>query len=178
MARGMGIDASGLHARQLPILNIVSDELKKSVDELTEIGVKEVQRIVKTNETPFGLTRTQYGLGGMGRIRTGKMYNSIGSLKQTISFMPRNLFGFIKGGKESYYYYQEYGFKNVWRLIAFRPGQSYGPNAPDGFIFERWAGKKTEGMHSLRDARQLVLDKKMSVLARAKKNIAGRARSV
>lgn len=155
------IDNRNWSKRRNKVERAIYSEVSKGMRSLAIGGRDEMRKAVKNKGTDFSRFRQSLGLGSKGRVRTGRMYNSISwlynkgggykSIKYTV--------GFIKGAFEAYYYYQEYGFRNVWKFSRYSlDGKSSGPNAEPGFIFKYTPGGYTEGMFALKDARQKIKD--------------------
>ena len=163
----INIDSSRLQVRSRTILNVVNKELRNAQDSMGAVGAESVRQTIKTRGTDFSSVRSGFGLGSSGRVRTGKMLSSVGVKREG------NVLKFgMALAREAYFYYQEYGFRNVWKFVSFGRG-TYGPNAPGGFRFryDPANAKTTEGMHSLRDAIQDVKDKMPSITRNAEQNI-------
>lgn len=146
--------------------------LAEAVDELGEIGAEKMRDVITNTESSFSSTKLQYGLGPAGRIRTGAMLRSVGSrlrrgTKQVIVEV-----GYLKNYQD-YFGYQDQGFLNVWKLVGFNPNLGYptAPNAPNGFLFDKYAGSQTKGIFALRDARQEIIDKAPRVVRKAEARI-------
>jgi hypothetical protein len=165
------------------VVKATNDEMYAALDELAKIGRDEMQHVVKTSGTPFSAFRLSKGVGSTGRIRTGKMYESIGLRHERGPKVMRVTIGFIRGTIEKYFKFQEQGFTNVWKFVSFGSGTS-GPNAPQGFKFEHWRslvarGKKahpshTQGMFALRNAKEAIAASEGRVLSKMKGKITRR----
>lgn len=163
----INIDSSRLQARSGTILNVVNKEMRNAQDAMGKIGAESVRNTIKTRGTDFSSFRSGLGIGSSGRVRTGRMLSSVGTKREG------NVLKFgMALAREAYFYYQEYGFKNVWKFGAFGRG-TFGPNAPDGFRFryDPANAKTTEGMHALRDAKQDVMDNMPSIMRNTEQNI-------
>lgn len=156
--QNINIDYSRLAKKQQAVIELVQQEKVKAIHMLAKVGEEEIRNVVRTRGTSFSGVRQQYGLGSSGRVRSGRMLNSVGSKETGSRKMFTMAVGFIRGMRFDYYYYQEHGFRNVWKFVRFGDVKS-GPNAPEGFLFRRITGSYTQGLHSLRDAKQAVKDK-------------------
>lgn len=154
----INIDYSRFEAKQQPIIELVQKEKVQAIQMLSKVGEEEIRNVIRTRGTPFSQVRQQYGVGSAGRVRTGRMLNAVGSKEVGSRKMYTMVVGFVRGMRFDYYYYQEHGFRNVWKFVKFGDVKS-GPNAPDGFLFRRISGGYTQGLHSLRDAKQSIKDK-------------------
>jgi hypothetical protein len=173
----INIDISRFEAKRQPVIELVQKEKVQVMQMLAKVGEEEIRNVVRTRGTDFSQVRQQYGIGSSGRVRSGRMLNAVGSKETGTRKMYTMAVGFVRGFKADYYYYQEYGFRNVWKFVKFGEGKS-GPNAPDGFIFRRIAGGYTEGMHSLRDAKQSIKDKIGTASAEMRKMIRFKSRTL
>lgn len=154
------------------IEKITEYELKTSLKRLATIGEVEMRRTIRESGTPFSDFRASLGLGSRGRIRTGKMYNSVSS---RVNIGPKQItaqVGWLKNVLP-YFFFQENGFVNKWRFVGIGK-RSSGPNAPKFWRFKPSQPRQTEGMFALRNARQQMLDKVPSVIEQTKKNISRR----
>lgn len=165
------------------LVKATNDEMYAALDELAKIGRNEMQHVVKTSGTKFSAFRASKGVGSTGRIRSGKMYNSIAYRHERGPKVMRVAIGFIRGTIEKYFKLQDEGFTNVWKFVSFGKGTA-GPNAPAGFKFEHWRslvarGKNahpshTQGMFALRNAKEAIAVSESKVLSKMKAKITRR----
>lgn len=172
------VDSSGLERRYEPIIKIVREEKVKTINELAAMGEQTIKEKIQNGGTDFSSVRRQYGIGQGGRVRSGRMLNSVGWKELGGRSMYSVALGYIKGFRADYFYYQEYGFRNVWKFVKFNGDSKSGPNAPEGFIFRRTSGKQTQGLFALRDAKDKVRYEKNAAGFRMKFMIKGRSRTV
>lgn len=147
----------------------------EAVDELGQIGADEMRKVIRESESSFSSTKLQYGLGPAGRIRTGAMLRSVASrLRRGTSQIIVEV-GYLRNYQD-YFGYQDQGFLNVWKIVGYNPNLGYptAPNAPNGFLFEKYSGSKTEGIFALREARQRMLDEAPRVMRKAEGRITRR----
>jgi hypothetical protein len=166
------VDLSGLNKTLKQIENITESEIRTAVKRIATIGEVEMRRTIRTSGTEFSKFRLGLGLGSNGRIRTGTMYDAVGS---RVNSGPKQItaqVGWIRNALD-YFRYQEYGFINKWRFVGIGK-RSSGPNAPKFWRFKPATPRKTEGMFSLRAAKQEMLDKIPSVIDQTKKNVSRR----
>lgn len=173
----VSINSSGLTRRFNPVIKIVQEEKVKTINELAGIGERVIKEKILNSETGFSGVRQQYGVGSRGRVRSGRMLGSVGWKELGSRKMYSVALGYIKGFRADYFYYQEYGFRNVWKFVKFNGGSKSGPNAPEGFIFRRTSGKQTQGLFALRDAKDKVKYEKHSAGFRMKLMVRGRAKT-
>jgi hypothetical protein len=168
------------------VVKATNDEMYAALDELAKIGRDEMRHIVETSGTNFSRFRASKGVGSTGRIRSGKMYDSIGLRHERGPKVMRVTIGFIRGTIEKYFKLQDQGFTNVWRFFSFGKGTS-GPNAPQGFKFVHWRTLKkrnpedenahpvkTQGMFALRNAKEAIAASEGKVLSKMKAKITRR----
>lgn len=159
------VDSTGMYTFTRVLEKEIGVELAEGMDRLGKIGEEEMRRIITNTESHFSDTKTQYGIGPAGRIRTGAMLRSVGSrLRGGVKELWVEV-GYLSEYQD-YFGYQDGGFMNVWKLVGFNPmlGQPTAPNAPDGFLFDRVPGRKTAGIFAVRGARQEMLDKRDIIL--------------
>jgi hypothetical protein len=166
------VNLNNLNKTIREIEGITEYEVKIALQRIATIGEVEMRRTIRTSSTAFSKFRLGLGLGSRGRIRTGKMYDSVSSRVNSGSKQVTAQVGWIRNPLE-YFRYQEYGFINKWRFAGIGK-RSSGPNAPKFWRFKPAAPKKTEGMFALRNARQQMLDKIPSVFDQTKKNVSRR----
>jgi hypothetical protein len=160
------------------IPDILDSEVEYAMTELGKIGEAFIQERIKTSGTGFSKFRAGRGIGSAGRIRSGRMYESVGYRIEKTNNVFRVAIGFVKGQVQKYFRLQDEGFTNVWKFVGF--GKTSGPNAPEGFMFKHWRDvpnarpSHTKGMFALRDARQAVEDSQARVLGRVKTKITKR----
>lgn len=174
MAKAMSVkvNLNNLNKKLKEIENITNYELKVGLERIATIGEVEMRRTIRTSGTAFSKFRLGLGLGSNGRIRTGKMYDSVSS---RVNSGPKQItaqVGWIRNVLP-YFKFQEYGFMNKWRFAGIGKRAS-GPNAPKFWRFKPSAPRRTEGMFALRNARQQMLDKIPSVIEQTKKNVSRR----
>jgi len=162
------VDTDGVFTIVRLLEKELSVELAEAMDELGKVGEKEMRRIITNTPSHFSDTKRQYGIGPAGRIRTGAMLRSVGSrLRGGVKDLWVEV-GYLRNYQD-YFGYQDQGFMNVWKLVGFNPmlGKPTAPNAPDGFLFDRVPGRKTQGIFALRDARQKMVDERIRVFDKA-----------
>lgn len=147
----------------------------EAVDKLGQIGEDEMRRIIRTSESPFSQIKAAYGLGPVGRIRTGAMLRSVASRMRRGAKQISVEVGYLRSYQD-YFGYQDQGFMNVWKMVGYNPNLGYptAPNAPNGFLFDRVEPRKTEGIFALRDARQKMKDEAPRIMRIAERKIANR----
>jgi hypothetical protein len=174
------INDSRLQKKLGTVVKATNDEMYAALDELAKIGQEEMQHIIKTSGTKFSKFRASKGIGSEGRIRSGKMYNSVAYRHERGPKVMRVTIGYIRGTIEKYFKFQEYGFTNLWKLVGVGRGKTSGPNAPAGFEFAHWRTVKgatpshTQGMFALRNAREKIASSENSVLSKMKAKITRR----
>ena len=166
------VNLNNLNKTIREIEDVTEYEIKIALERIAKIGEVEMRRTIRTSGTEFSRFRLGLGLGSRGRIRTGKMYESVSS---RVTSGPKQIMaqvGWIRNPLE-YFRYQEYGFLNKWRFAGIGK-RSSGPNAPKFWRFKPATPRKTEGMFALRNGRQQLLDKIPSVIEQTKKNVSRR----
>lgn len=154
-------------------LDIESREIfYKAMDEVGKVGEDAMRRKIErtgSKHSRSGLKK-KLGFNTPGRIRTGKMYKSVGSRPRRGEKTYQTEVGYLRDYEE-YFKYQEGGFTNVWKFIkeSVRP-YATAPNAPAGWIFRRlnrasapWVG----GIFALRDARDAMERESYKIFAKA-----------
>lgn len=162
----------------------LGQELAEGMAKLGKIGEEEMRRKIESSGTNYSRTRYSYGYGksGRGRIDSGKMLDSVFSRLRPGPKSFELELGYIKGPKKPYYAMQDQGFKNVWKMVGTNFKLPYGTApvanvpgmSPRGFLMEKWAGRRTEGTHALREGRQEMIDRKKSVMNQVQRRIAKR----
>jgi hypothetical protein len=143
----------------------------QAIDEIGEIGAQEMRRIIKKRTSKYSRSgiKAKLGFPEKGRIRTGKMLDSIGHRPRRGQNLYQAEVGYLNDYQE-YFKWQEIGFTNIWKFFgeSNRPYAS-APNAPAGWAFRRLTSgaPKVKGIFALRDARQKMVDSIPDVLKRA-----------
>lgn len=149
------VDSGNLYTKFRILESTLAVELAETMEQVGKLGETEMKRIVKDRGTGWAKVRFRYGLGApQGRAVTFRMYRSISHTVRRGAKQFQAVVGFLKN-PQKYFTYQDEGFTNKWRFVGFGPGTS-GPNANKGFLFAPARPRKTEGMHALRDARELM----------------------
>jgi hypothetical protein len=162
--------ATQLYRRMESIEDVLTNvEFRNGIEHLGIIGEKTAKNKVISSGTAYSNIRQRYGLGGKGRVVTGRMLNAISYVIEKGTKQLRVRVGFIKENLD-YFRLQEGGFWNVWKLQSFGRG-THGPNANRGFTFVRTEGRKTQGMFALRDAREKMLDESKVFSAKLRERI-------
>lgn len=163
------VEVSGVR-KKINAINLDSiNQLNISVEKLASDSADSMRGIIKTRGTAFSRFRQSLGVGSSGRVRSGHMLESVGfKIKKNNSGLTVNI-GYTKD-EQPYFIFQEKGFQNWWRFASFGYG-TFGPNAPQGFIFLKTNSIKTPGIFALRDTARDVMAKKKSVGTDVKSSI-------
>ena len=145
------------------IPHILKEESENLAMEIGEIAVREMQNVVETSGTAFSRAAYDVGLNmsPTGRVRTGRMFNSIAyrinsSIKNT-----RVTFGYMKDVKK-YFKMQEFGFENIYRA-SYDGGVLRLKSSGQPRVFPRKEPITTEGMFSIQAA-QAEIDLQLPAL--------------
>jgi uncharacterized protein (DUF169 family) len=158
MARFITINISGLERKLASAKEIIKQESKLMAEELAEFGAERMREYIKQRGTKFSAAAAAAGLNkGPGRIRTGKMYDSVDA---RVSLVGSNAsgtrvsaeFGWIRNFEE-YFEYQETGFKNNFIAAYTGSGRLRIVNGGPVIMRNPFGGyKNTKGMFALRDS--------------------------
>ena len=155
------VDVKSLLNVQKRAKRLIEDEAQKMAAEVAEFGANEMRAIILTSGTPFSDAAREAGINrGVGRFRTGKMYNAV---KSTVTKTGDEVFATYgwTGAVRKYFKYQEYGFRNKF-IAAYGPsGRLITRNNEPVIRRNPYGGyKNTPGMFSLRDSAKAI-DKEM-----------------
>jgi hypothetical protein len=148
------VEIRGILARPNLAKEILERNAKAMAEELAKFGAERMREYVRTRGTAFSEVAQSAGINmGPGRMRTGKMYESINYRVESGGSKTIAAFGWIQNF-EQYFLYQELGFRNKFiaaytptgRLIVRDGGPIIRRNPFGGY-------KNTKGMFALRDAR-------------------------
>jgi hypothetical protein len=177
MAKGalsLRLDSSNLEKTLQKLYNVMGSEAESTIDNIAKIGEDSMRSTILSSGTDWSAFRAANGYGSTGRVLTGQMLSSISSRIRNGTKQFLIEVGFIKGPREDYYKYQEYGIKkNKWRFVGFGMGSS-GPNASDGMHFAPSNPKPIQGMFALRDAKLDMQEVSARELSNAKRRIKSR----
>lgn len=144
----------------------------QAMDEVGRVGEDAMRQKIERTSSKHARSglKAKLGFSAGGRIRTGKMYKSVGSRPRRGAKTYQVEVGYV-GSKEEYFKWQEIGFKNVWKFFGQwdRPYSS-APNAPAGWLFRRLnrsKAPKVEGLFALRDARDKMEIQSYKIFAKA-----------
>jgi len=143
----------------------------QGIDEIGKVGAEEMRRIVKTRTSKSSRSglKAKLGFSERGRIRTGRMLNSIGYRPRRGANLYQAEVGYL-GDRQEYYKWQEKGFTNIWKFFGeWNRPYSNAPNAPGGWRFKRLptGAPKVKGLFALRDARQKMEDATPAIMDKA-----------
>jgi hypothetical protein len=158
MAQFITINISGLERKLASAKEIIKEESKLMAGELAEFGANRMREYIKQRGTAFSAAAAAAGVNkGPGRIRTGKMYDSVDA---RVSLAGSNAsgtrvsaeFGWIRNFEE-YFEYQETGFKNKFIAAYTGAGRLRVVNGGPIIMRNPFGGyKNTKGMFALRDS--------------------------
>lgn len=158
MAQFIRINISGLERKLASAREIIREESRLMAGELAEFGAERMREYIKQRGTKFSAAAAAVGVNrGPGRIRTGKMYDSVDA---RVSLVGSNAsatrvsaeFGWIRNF-EQYFEYQETGFKNKFIAAYTGAGRLRLINGSPIIMRNPFGGyKNTKGMFALRDS--------------------------
>ena len=137
------------------IPHIIKEESENLANEIGVIGVDEMKIVVATSGTPFSRAAHDVGLNvsPTGRIRTGRMYQSIDYTVRSSVKNTATTIGYLKDVKK-YFKMQEFGFLQIFRGSYTSSGElrlRNGGRSPR--VFGRKDGPtETEGMFAMQAA--------------------------
>lgn len=162
MAKFARINVSGILQRPGAAAKIIEEESRLMAEEVGRFGSERMKEYIRDRGTAFSRAAQAAGINkGPGRIRTGKMYDSVDYRVEGGTSRVSSAFGWIRNF-EQYFEYQELGFRNIF--IASYAGSSLRVAGSNAGRFIRAGGpivrknpyggyKNTPGMFALRDAR-------------------------
>ncbi len=158
----------------------VSDELYDALQQLGRMGAADMRATIKYSGTPFSADAQAVGINeGPGRIRTGRMFDSI-DYTMHVTEGDRTRFyvsiGYIRDWA-SYFYFQEEGFLNKWG--ASSPLRMDANGDPAGLAvknMESW--QETEGTFAFLDAKDYVRSQRASVASQANRKLRNRLKGM
>lgn len=131
---------------------VAIEESYAMLEKAAYIGEENMKRLIEQRGTKFSTNAAAQGINkGPGRIRTGKMYDSVSSRVEVGPKKVYASFGWLKNF-EKYFSYQETGFVNRWYALKSKAGNYWFKNGRLG-VGMRKTPVWTQGMFALWDSR-------------------------
>lgn len=159
MVASARINVTGLQRKLAGAQKIIQQESALMAEELAKFGADRMREYIKQRGTAFSAAAAAAGINrGPGRIRTGKMYESVDHRVTSIGSNASATrvsaeFGWIRNFEE-YFEYQETGFRNIFIASYTGSGKLRVVGGKPVIAKNPFGGyKNTKGMFALRDSR-------------------------
>ena len=169
---GVGYEASELIMQYKPVAREI---FYSAMDDVAKIGEEVMRSKIERTSSKHARSglKAKLGFPKRGRIRTGNMYESVGSRPRGRGKLFQVEVGYLKNYQD-YFKWQEIGFTNVWKFFGqWNRPYSNAPNAPAGWEFQRLrtGAPKVAGLFAMRDARQAMEDALPGIIQKAAKRM-------